>query len=433
MACGAGLPPHPHLAPKLPEGPSVKSDIDRLMAERNLDWIVVEGPDGFSAVNPDYLYMVNGVDLTGTVLKRRGQPAMIVYRTMERQQAAETGLVMVPRDRWSPREIWRELGDIFRAEVELRRRMYTDLGVGGRVGMYGTVKAGQSFAILAALSQQMPNLEIVAEFEKDLFAQARLTKDPAEIERMRVVGQKTCAVVQAAVDFIGAQRADGDALVDAQGQPITIGHIRQLIGREIAAQGLEMPYGVIFAQGRDAGMPHASGDDAMPLRLGQAIVFDIYPREQGGGYFHDMTRTFAIGYAPPELREIYAHVRGAFEQVVAELESGAPTRVYQELVCRYFEERGHPTIDRHEGLEEGYVHGLGHGIGLDVHEDLRIQTAMDQGDIFVPGSVFTIEPGLYYPSRGYGARIEDTYYCTPDGQFESLTPFPMDLVIPLRG
>ncbi|MBK9715394.1 MAG: aminopeptidase P family protein [Kouleothrix sp.] len=409
----------------------MKHDIDRLMGERNLDWIVVEGPDGFASANPDFNYLTGGVQLTGTVLKQRGQPAMIVYRTMERQQAEETGLVMVARDRWSMREIWQQCKDNFAAEVEHRRRMFADLGIRGRVGIYGTVKAGPHFAMLATLAQRLPDLEIVAEFENDLLSVARLTKDPAEIERMRLVGQKTCAVVQAVVDFIRTGRADGDTLVDASGRPIKIGDVRQLIGREIAARGLETPSGTIFAQGRDAGMPHAEGDDAAPLRLGQSIVFDIYPREQGGGYYHDMTRTFAIGYAPPELQQVYDHVRGAFEQVVSELEAGAPTRVYQELVCRYFEERGHPTINSSDALEEGYIHGLGHGLGLDIHEDLRITTVQDRGDVLVPGSVFTIEPGLYYPSRGYGVRIEDTFYCTPDGQVESLTPFPIDLVIPL--
>ena len=56
----------------------------------------------------------------------------------------------------------------------------------------------------------------------------------------------------------------------------------------------------------------------------------------------------------------------------------------------------------------------------------------DRGDVFLPGAVFTIEPGLYYHSKGYGVRIEDTYYCTPAGQFESLTPFPKELVIPIE-
>jgi Xaa-Pro aminopeptidase len=413
------------------KGVLLKRDIDRLMAERNLDWIVVEGPDGFAGANPDYSYLTNGEQLTGTVLKQRGDPAMIVYRTMERQQAESTGLVMIPRDRWNMREIRKQCPDNFAAEVEHRRRMFSDLGISGRVGIYGTVKAGPHFAVTMALGQRMPGLEFVAEFENDLFAAARLTKDAEEVERMRAVGRKTCAVVQAVVDRIRAGHADGDTLVDASGQPITIGHIRQLIGREIAAQGLETPQGTIFAQGRDAGMPHAHGDDAAPLKLGQAIVFDIYPREAGGGYYHDMTRTFAIGYAPPELQQLYDDVLGAFRQVVGELEVGAPTKPYQDMVCQFFEARGHATIGSTFPIEEGYVHGLGHGLGLEIHEDFGFPAQQDRGEVIVPGAVFSIEPGLYYPSKGYGVRIEDTIYCTPEGEFESLTTFPKELVIPI--
>jgi Xaa-Pro aminopeptidase len=411
----------------------VKRDIDRLMAERNLDWIVVEGPDGFAAANPDYSYFTNGQQLTGTVLKKRGEPAMIVYRTMERQQAEATGLVMVARDRWNMREIRQHCPDNFAAEVELRQRMFAELGIGGRVGIYGTVKAGPHFAVTLALGQRMPGLEFVAEFENDLLSAARLTKDPQEVERMRAVGRKTCAVVQAVVDFIRAARADGDTLVDSGDRPITIGHIRQLIGRELAAHGLEAPQGTIFAQGRDAGMPHAEGDDRAPLKRGQAIVFDIFPREVGGGYYHDMTRTFAIGYAPPELQQLYDDVLGAFNQVVGELETGAPTKPYQTMVSQYFEARGHPTIATTFPIEEGYVHGLGHGLGLEIHEDFGFPAQQDRGEVIVPGAVFTVEPGLYYPSKGYGVRIEDTIYCTPSGEFENLTPFPKQLVIPVAG
>ena len=411
----------------------MKRDIDRLMAERNLDAIVVEGPDGFASANPDFAYFVNGEHLTGVVLKKRGEPAMVVYGVMERQQAERTGLVMISRDRWNIREIREQFPDNFSAQVEYRRRMFVDLGIGGRVGIYGTVRAGQYFAVTMALAQQIPGLEIVAEFENDLVSAARLTKDPEEIERMRRVGRKTCEVVQAAVDFIRAGHADGAIVVDAGGAPITIGRVREMIGREAAARELEMPEGTIFAQGSDAGLPHARGEDAEPLRLGQSIVFDIYPREAGGGYYHDMTRTFAIGYAPPELQRVYDDVRGAFERVVSELEAGAPTRVYQEMACAYFEERGYATIGSVYPLEEGYIHGLGHGLGLEIHEDLRMATIGDRGDILVPGAVFTVEPGLYYPSKGYGVRLEDTYYCTPDGQFESLSPFPKQLVISFDG
>src|SRR5215212_3038439 len=95
----------------------VKRDLDRLMAERNLDAIIVEGPDGFASANPDFTYLTGGVHLTGTVIKKRGEPAMIIYRTMERQQAEETGLAMVPFERWNMREIRRSSPDNFRAQV----------------------------------------------------------------------------------------------------------------------------------------------------------------------------------------------------------------------------------------------------------------------------------------------------------------------------
>jgi len=409
----------------------LKRDLDRLMAERNIDAIVVEGPDGLGSANPDYNYFVGGRHITGTVIKKRGEPTMLVHSPWEQVQAEETGLALVSKDRWNLREIQQETPDRFWAMVEYQRRMFTDLGIGGRVGIYGTVRAGEHFALLTALAQQIPGLEIVAEFEQDIISTARLTKEPEEVEIMRRVGRKTCAVVQAAVDFIRSGRASGDTLVDTGGAPITIGRVRQLIGRELAAQGLEAPDGVIFAQGRDAGLPHAAGDDDEALKLGRAIVFDIFPREIGGGYCHDMTRTFAIGYAPPELQQAYEEVLGAFNHIVAELEPGAPTKAYQDEVCTYFEARGHETIGSKYPIDEGYIHSLGHGIGLEVHEDFAFPALKDRGDVIVPGAVFTIEPGLYYPSKGYGVRIEDTYYCTPDGEFESLTPFPKELVIPL--
>jgi Xaa-Pro aminopeptidase len=409
----------------------VKQDLDRLMLERNIDALVVEGPDGLGSANSDFNYFVKGAHLTGTVIKKRGEPAMLIHSPWETIQAESTGLVLIPNSRWNTRAIMEEAGDRFRGLVELRRRQLVDLGISGRVAFYGTVHAGKNFALLTALGQSMPDLEIVAEFEKDIISQARLTKDAEEIEIMRRVGQKTCNVVQAVVDYIKTGKAQGDTLVDANGKPITIGDVKGYMRMQLAAQGLEDPQGTIFAQGYESGLPHATGDETAELKLGQSIVFDIFPREQGGGYYHDMTRTFAIGYAPPELQELYDQVKEIFHKVVNELEVGAPTKAYQNMTCEYFEERGHETIGSKYPIEEGYIHSLGHGLGLEVHEDFGFPSLQDRGDVMQPGAVFSIEPGLYYPSRGMGVRIEDTYYCTPEGNFESLTPFPQELVIKL--
>jgi Xaa-Pro aminopeptidase len=408
----------------------MKQDLDRLMTERNIDALVVEGPDGFDAANPDFNYFVNSEHLNGLVIKKRGEPPMLIHHPWEQKQAEATGLVLISRERWNRREIARAFPDRLEAAVELRRRMFHDLGIRGRVGCYGTVHSGRHFALLTRLSQSSADLEIVGEFNQDILSMARLTKDAHEIEQMRRVGRKTCAVVQAVVDYIRAGRANDDLLVTSEGSPITIGTIKRLINRELSSAGMEAPIGVIFSQGRDSALPHAEGDDAAPLRLGEALSLDLSPREVNG-YWHDMTRTFAIGYASPELRQIYDQVKEALERVVANLKVGERAGMYQDQVCTFFEDRNHPTIGSSDSLEEGYTHELGHGIGLEVHEQFLFSSQPGRDDVVVPGAVFTLEPGLYYASKGYGVRLEDVYYCTPEGGFECLTPFPKELIIPI--
>jgi Xaa-Pro aminopeptidase len=277
----------------------------------------------------------------------------------------------------------------------------------------------------------MPEIELVGEFADDILSTARQTKDANEIEQMRRVGRKTCEVVQSVVDYISASRASDGVVVTSTGTPITIGAIKQLISREVSLHGMEAPIGVIFSQGRDTALPHAEGDDPEPLRLGEALTIDIFPREVNG-YYHDMTRTFAIGYASPELQQTYDQVKEVLERVVANLKVGERVKTAQDLVCDFFEQRNHQTVRSSDSLEEGYIHELGHGVGLDVHEQPLVSGRPERKERFEPGAVFTLEPGLYYPSKGFGVRLEDVYYLTPEGDVENLTPFPKELVIPVR-
>ena len=77
------------------------------------------------------------------------------------------------------------------------------------------------------------------------------------------------------------------------------------------------------------------------------------------------------------------------------------------MVCDVFERQGHATVRANQGVEEGYVHGLGHGVGLAVHEGPRLGGPPTNTALLEPGHVVSVEPGLYYPSRGLGVRIED--------------------------
>jgi len=113
---------------------------------------------------------------------------------------------------------------------------------------------------------------------------------------------------------------------------------------------------------------------------------------------------------------------------------GDPCRKVQDLVCDVFEQRGHATRRTNETTEVGYVHNLGHGVGLSVHEGPLLGGAKSNVATIEPGMALTVEPGLYYPAEGLGLRIEDLVITRPDGSLENLTAgAPYDLVIEPRG
>jgi Xaa-Pro aminopeptidase len=237
--------------------------------------------------------------------------------------------------------------------------------------------------------------------------------------------------MRAAIDFIQHHRAKDKVMVKEDSSQLTVGDVKREVLRKLFELNLEDPEGMIFAIGRDAGVPHSAGNADDPLRLGETIVFDLFPREAGGGYFHDMTRTFSLGYARPEAQEIYDQVKLCYDQVVAALRVDEPGRTYQELACDIFEEMGHETIRTNPQVENGYVHGLGHGVGIELHSRPRLSSSELNTDRLVSGSVFSIEPGLYYPDKGYGVRLEDLWTVDQDGVFHCLTDFPRELVVPV--
>jgi Xaa-Pro aminopeptidase len=274
---------------------------------------------------------------------------------------------------------------------------------------------------------------VSGEFTDDLFVTARATKDPAELQRIREVGRKTCEVVRHMMDFMVSHEASGGSLVKPDGTPLTIGDCKSEIKMELARRKLIEEVDTIFAIGRDAGIPHSRGNDSDRMEIGKTLVFDIFPQEEGGGYFFDMTRTFVLGSAPNEVVESYQTLEACFDEVAGTLRAGEKASVYQSATCDFFETRGIETPRTNPQVTNGYVHSLGHGIGLEVHEKPTLSDVAGNDDVLAPGSVFTFEPGLYYPDKGYGMRIEDVYYVHEDGKLENLTNFPRDLVLELPG
>ena len=220
-------------------------------------------------------------------------------------------------------------------------------------------------------------------------------------------------------------------MVKDDGAPLTIGDVKAHIRIELARRNLEETHENIFAQGRDAAVPHNTGDPAMPLRLGETIIFDIFPRDRTSGYFHDITRTFFLGHAPDDLMLRWRQIKTIFDSIVHDLRIGERCSHYQDMACDFFEDLGYATVRSNPRTLAGYTHSLGHGLGLDIHESPALSAMPGNDTVLQPGHVISVEPALYDPDKGWGIRIEDTIAVDESGRMINLSNYPYDPIIPV--
>jgi Xaa-Pro aminopeptidase len=406
----------------------MKSDLDALMGARQLAAIIVACDHHFSA---PLAYLTGGVEITnGLVMKKRGDLPVIFANPMETEEAAKSGLrVYSFTDVGWPQMLIDAEGDRVKAEIVFWGKCLEMVGVdSGKIGIYGVSELNVILELVRHLEATYPQYQFVGELGMTLFAEAATTKDADELARLKSVAERTNAVLEATWAYIAACRTDGTTVIKADGAPLTIGDVKRFVRRELLDRDLE-DTGMIFAQGRDAGFPHSRGEAGEALRLGEAIVFDLFPHEIGGGYYHDVTRTWCIGHAPQPVQAAYNDVMTAFDIATEVFRAGMPSKAPQEAVLDYLESKGHPTQRSHPGSNEGYVHSLGHGIGLNIHE--RPGMSHLSTDTLQVGNVITIEPGVYYPERGFGVRVEDSFYVDENGGLVALTNFRKDLILPL--
>ena len=412
----------------------MKSDIDAIMQERNFDALLVLGA---AEHNPPMYYYTGGGHISAAVLiKKRGEEPILFYNEMERDEAAKTGLQTKSMGAYSLQELMKEAGGDMTLVSALRfQHMLDEIGLTkGRVAIYGNVDFGSAYGTIMKLQSLMPELEIIGEDSMDsVFLRAMETKDERDVERIRQMGRITTEVVRRTADYLISRDVRKDeVLLKEDGSPLTVGDVHAKIRLWVAELGAELPEGFIFSIGRDAGVPHSSGNPADLMRLGQTIVYDIYPAENGGGYFYDFTRTWSLGYSTPEAKELYGQVKEIYDRLMDDFNLKAPFKEYQRITCEYFESKGHKSLLNTDNPLDGYVHSLGHGVGLNIHERPFSGLQVDDSHRLVPGVIITSEPGLYYPEKGMGFRIEDTLWVRPDGKIEILADYPYDFVLPMK-
>src|SRR5215216_4244128 len=412
----------------------MKSDLDALMQARNLDALLIFGD---AEHNPPMYYFVGGGHVSGALLiKKTGKEPVLFYNDMERDEAAKSGLKVVSYSDYPTSSFFEQANGDDRLAFALRfKKILSDYGLSsGRVAVLGKVEFSVLFGLMLNLIKIMPEVEFVGESSDSTILRAMETKDDVEVARIRQMGAVTTTVVKMVHDYLTSCNVrEDEVLLKEDGSPLTIGDVKGKISLWLAERGALNVDGLIFAIGRDAGVPHSVGDPQDLITLGKTIVFDIFPAEQGGGYYYDFTRTWSLGYATPDAQALYDQVQEIYNKVVENLDLNASFVDYQRMTCEYFESKGHNSLLNTAAPLDGYVHSLGHGVGLNIHERPSSRlTDSSTDNVLKPGVVITIEPGLYHPDKGMGFRIEDTYWVRPDGKIELLAEYPYDFVLPMK-
>jgi Xaa-Pro aminopeptidase len=259
--------------------------------------------------------------------------------------------------------------------------------------------------------------------DRELFQERRRVKSEAELAGIRRAQAAAEAGMTAARDLLRRAEAS-NAIATLDGEPLTSERLKAAISQAFAEHGCSADEFVV-SHGPQSAIGHHMG--AGGIGVGEPIVIDLWPRDNDSACYADMTRTFCIGEPSDELREWHRLVKEALDRTQALLRAGAEGRALFDASCEVFEQAGYPTQRTKtpgKPLEDGYFHSLGHGVGLEVHEEPGMGiTAQKQ---LLAGDVVTLEPGLYKQGVG-GCRLEDLLLITEDGSV-NLTDFPYDLM-----
>jgi Xaa-Pro aminopeptidase len=257
--------------------------------------------------------------------------------------------------------------------------------------------------------------------DREHFVRRRRVKNETELAGIRRAQHAAEAAMDAARELLrSAERQNGSLVVD--GEPLTCERLKLAVEQAFTANGAFADE-FIVSHGPQTAVGHDMGSG--PISPDEPVCLDLFPRDRESGCFTDMTRTFVVGTPSDELVEYHRLCREALERSVEAVKPGVAGSELHRISCEVFEQHGYPTLRSKkpgEVLQDGFYHSLGHGVGLEVHEEPTLGRAPSE---LVAGDVIAMEPGLYRNGYG-GCRLEDLVLVTEKGP-EVLTDYPYDL------
>ena len=287
------------------------------------------------------------------------------------------------------------------------------------------VAVGTYFPLGMAERLRAAGIELVVDRE---LSERRRAKRPDEIAALEATQRATEDAWAKGVDALKRATVRTDGTLELDGEAFTAERLRAVVETRLLELGC-VSEGAIVAPGKQAADPHLIGSG--PLRAGEAIVMDIFPQNKTTRYWADMTRTVSKGEPPAEITKLYEITRRAQDVGIKALRPGITGRQVHELVEDVIWQAGYDTLrpgqqrSSKNGPPRGFIHGTGHGVGLEIHEMPTVGRAGTTP--LVPGDVVTVEPGIYLPELG-GVRLEDMLVITETGS-RNLTRAPRQLVV----
>lgn len=277
------------------------------------------------------------------------------------------------------------------------------------------VKVPASFPLEATKMIEQNGIKLeIHDFEAE-----RAQKTAKEIVYLSEAQQTNETAFALVYQILAASRVKKNCLY-FDGELLTSEKLKILIARHLLGCGYSNPEGIIVACGKQAAQPHNEGTG--PLVANQTIVVDIFPKSNRHGYFGDMTRTFVKGKASAQIKQLYSAVAQTQKIILDSIKIGDACASVHQLAVDNFKRLGYKTTKK-----EGFIHGTGHSLGLNIHELPRLNAVSKTA--ITPGMVFTVEPGLYYENIG-GVRLEDIVAFLPSGEKKFLNKFNQPYIIP---
>jgi Xaa-Pro aminopeptidase len=342
-----------------------------------------------------------------------GDSRFTVIRSLETQRMREiANLEVVPVEELGYDELRAEGRSSGEVELEIAARACRRFGVDA-----ASVPPGFPLE----LADYLRAAGVALTVDRGLFEQRRRSKNAAEISGIRRAQLAAEAATAAVAAILRDSEIDGER-VAYEGQPLTSERLKASVAAAFAANDAGADE-FIVAHGPQTCIGHHMGSGE--IRVGEPITVDLWPRDRESACFTDMTRTFVVGEVNEELRGYHDLCKVALARGVAAIRPGASTAEVHRAAAEVFEEAGQPTLlSKKPGsvLLDGFFHSLGHGVGLEVHEEPHL--APGEGEL-VPGDVVAVEPGCYRQGFG-GVRLEDLVLVTDDGA-EVFTNYPYEL------